>query len=645
MKKLTLALLILLSTTYSYGYAESNNATRLDPYVVEVSRSETNYKKLPASIDVITSRDLEIKPKTDNFYDAIKNVTGVHTDQGSGMGWATIMIRGETPSVLVDGVDINPYISATPFNIFTAGTGAIERIEVLRGTQAASQGSGAMSGAINVVMKKGDADNPYVKLDLDSGSNNTQNGAITVSGGKDKLAWIINYAQKYADDYDTPKGEIPYTESRYKNLYARLDFLLTNDHEIGLETTYADGKYQTGGAGYYYLDDTNRKIWQNEPKTTSILGKYNGDFDRFNIKTTVGYIENNLDYIYGNSPYDVPSFLNKTNTVSYKEQAFVGDIRSRIEVVENELLSAHLNYSHKTTDAHSTSTGASVYDYKSTQHQNSFTGQLESKPTDYALLTAGARHDAYDRDGKTTDNLSTNCGISIYPFAKTDYDWTTLWASYSEAFKTPPANYLYMPAAMGANPDLKNERSEGWEIGIKQDISHWASFSLSYFKTEYHDRIVFDLAAFKLNNVGKSNAQGYEAEISIYPTDYLTLYSNYIVMERIDQTIDERLYSSPNPDSKLVFGAMVDNFYNFSMGIEGAHYIDFKLSDGSRHPSEGKTVFDAKLSYKMEYDRLTIEPHITATNITDEVIYSAGDTAGIQPGRSILCGVGLQYNF
>ena len=647
MRKLSFLVVLLVFGSVANVFA-GQKATQLDSMVVEVTRTDLDYKKIPAAVQVITSNELENKPKTDNFYDAVKNAVGVHTDLGSGMGWATIKVRGETPTVLFNGVNINPYISSYPFNILTAGTGAVERIEILKGSQAATHGSGSMSGVMNVVMKKGSAENQYTKLNLRAGSNETLDGSFSISGGEDKLAWFFNYAQKSADDYDTPEGKISYTDSRYKNLYGRLDYLVSKNHEISLETMYSDGKYRTGGNNYFYINDgSNNKIWQNEPTTTGVFLKYAGDFNRFTLSGTAGYMENSLDYVYGNAPYDVQSFLNADNHCIFDEDSYVADIKSKIDIVKDGILNAHLNYSHKTTKASASSKGPFGYDYDSTNHQNSFVGQLESKPLPYVYMVAGARFDGYERDdGDSSDHTSPNVGISIYPFANTSHNWTTIWASYSEAFKIPPANYLYLPPAMGGNKDLKNEESEGWEIGVKQQYSHWALFSLSYFKTDYSNRIVFDLAKFKLNNVGESEAEGFEAQLELYPVENLTLYMNYIDMERIDKKTDDRLYASPNPDSKLVFGVLAEDIYRFNFSFEGAYYIDFKLSDGEAHPTEGKVLLDAKVSYDLyKKNNFEIKPYLTLTNITDETVYCAGDTPGIQPGRCIFAGVGMTYNF
>lgn len=643
-----LALISFFLFCSGIAQAEDETDTALEPIIVEASRVDADYRKIPAAVEVMTSDTLETAAKSGNFYDAIKNMAGVHTDHGSGMGWPTIKVRGEAPTVLVNGMNINPYITASPFSILSADMDAVERIEVLKGSQAATQGSGAMSGAINVVMKEGSADDPYMKVRLGGGSNDTIDESFTLSGGRDKMSWFLNYAQKNSGNYETPLGRISYTDSEYRNFYGHFNYLLDDQQEISIETIHSDGEYRTGGENYYYINDgSNNKIWQNEPESSGVFVKYSREFTRVDIDATAGYMANSLDYVYGDAPYDILSFEEGKYKAYTDEDYYMADIRATAELLRDDLLGLHLDYSHKTTEASVESVGGyAPFQYDSTEHLNSFVAQLESRPTPYLLLLAGIRHDMYDRDGETEDKSSPNAGISIYPFAETAYNWTTLWASYSESFKMPSANYLHLPSVMGGNPDLKPEESEGWEIGIKQQLSGWGVLNISYFYTDYRNRIVFDLSQFKLDNIGQSSGEGYEVQLEIYPTENLTLYTNYLDMERIDEETDERTYSSPNPDSKWVFGALLRDFHGFNFSIEGTYYIDFKLDEDEAHPSEHQVVLDSRISYDLySKGKMAIEPYIELNNITDEEIYCAGDTPGIQPGITFFAGVKSTYHF
>ena len=643
MKKVVVSLLILISLA---GQSEAAEATQtFEPIVVEALRTDAEISEVPAAVNVVTDKELKIKAKTGNLYDALRNVSGVHSDNGGGMGWPLVMIRGEAASILLNGLNINPYTAGYGIGILNADTDAVERVEILKGAQASTHGSGAMSGVINIITKKGDPNNPYAKVRLGGGSNKAREAAFTLSGGKDRFSWFMNFGYATSDDYMTPRGRIPYTESNKRNFYGRLDYALTDKQNITLETIHSYGKTQIGGEKFYYLKDgVSDVIYEPQTESTGVFLRYAGNFDRVSLDATLGYYKDILNYRYGDSPSDVASFRESKYKAGSNESSILGDLKSRIRVLEDDLLNLHLNYQHKTSDAESS--GKDMFAYDSTEHLDSFVAQIESRPIPHILLIAGARYDHYDRDGKTDEELNPNVGLSIFPFASTDYNWTTLWASYSEAFKMPQANYLYMPAAFGGNRNLKPEKARGWEIGVKQRISHWAQFSASYFETDYRDRIAFDLENYTMMNIGKSSAKGYELELQVYPAEWLTLYANYLKMKRTDSNYDTRIYAPTNPDSKWVFGVMVDDFHGIAFAFEGEYFADFKLADGRQHPSEHKVLLNSKLSYNVfENDNFKVEPYLEINNLTDEKVYNAGDTPGIMPGRTIFAGLNFTYKF
>jgi vitamin B12 transporter len=82
----------------------------------------------------------------------------VTEDGGPGQA-ATLRIRGGEARhtlVLIDGVRVNdPSTGASEFDLQCAGSGDIERIEVLRGPQSALYGSDAVGGVVSIITRKG----------------------------------------------------------------------------------------------------------------------------------------------------------------------------------------------------------------------------------------------------------------------------------------------------------------------------------------------------------------------------------------------------------------------------------------------------------------------------------------------------------
>ena len=173
---------------------------------------------------LLLSKTMEItKFKLDLF-----NVPGVAVNKGG--FFDTVLMRGKEPSILINGRDMNPFITNTSMitGSMNVGMGAVERIEVIKGPQAAIHGPKAVSGAVNVIHKRGDKDNPFAELRGFYGTGDELSGGLSLGGGHDNLSWFLDFSAAQQDEYKTPKGKIPYVDYKRKNLYARLDYAQGN---------------------------------------------------------------------------------------------------------------------------------------------------------------------------------------------------------------------------------------------------------------------------------------------------------------------------------------------------------------------------------------------------------------------------------
>lgn len=135
-------------------------AQSLAPVVVTASQREQQIREAPASISVITRKDLEAKPYT-SVTEAVKSVEGV-TVVGSSPNDQDISIRGmpgEYTLILVDGKrqktreTMNRGTGGVQSNLLPS-LSAIERIEVVRGPMSSLYGADAMGGVVNIITRK-----------------------------------------------------------------------------------------------------------------------------------------------------------------------------------------------------------------------------------------------------------------------------------------------------------------------------------------------------------------------------------------------------------------------------------------------------------------------------------------------------------
>lgn len=131
--------------------------------VVSAAGYEQKVVDAPASISVITKKDLDTKPYV-TLLDAVRDLEGVdigETRDKTGQG--TISMRGmgsDYTLILVDGKRQNNHGDIYP-NSFSGNQfghmpplDAIERIEVIRGPASTLYGADALGGVINIITKK-----------------------------------------------------------------------------------------------------------------------------------------------------------------------------------------------------------------------------------------------------------------------------------------------------------------------------------------------------------------------------------------------------------------------------------------------------------------------------------------------------------
>jgi outer membrane receptor for ferrienterochelin and colicins len=139
--------------------AETAAADQVDAVVVTASTRAQRLVEAPASISVVTAETLANRANAD-LTDALRDVEGVSISGGS--NFQDVFIRGLPGSytlILVDGKRQSTRDSRVNGNsgleqAFTPPSGAIERIEVVRGPMSSLYGSDAIGGVINIITRK-----------------------------------------------------------------------------------------------------------------------------------------------------------------------------------------------------------------------------------------------------------------------------------------------------------------------------------------------------------------------------------------------------------------------------------------------------------------------------------------------------------
>lgn len=141
------------------------------------TRSGTSLHLVPGSVTLITSKVLESQQATD-LTEALRNVSGMSFAK-SPQNNTTFGVRGFDASSDSNGITDNSAASRSVF--------AVERVEVLKGPQAILSGGNSLGGAVNIVVKKPQAE-AIRELTVQYGSYDDRTAALDLSGavGGDK---------------------------------------------------------------------------------------------------------------------------------------------------------------------------------------------------------------------------------------------------------------------------------------------------------------------------------------------------------------------------------------------------------------------------------------------------------------------------
>jgi vitamin B12 transporter len=165
-KKLTqlLAMALLINAAANVSAENSQDEEfSFDQVVVTAQRMETKELDTPASTTVITAQELKDTGAI-NVFDALEHTIGVNSysyDTGGGEYGAMmsrVMVRGLDKGTLV-------LVNGAPVNLMNYNTmrvipvEAVERIEIVKGSNAVLYGAEAMGGVINIITKKATGEN------------------------------------------------------------------------------------------------------------------------------------------------------------------------------------------------------------------------------------------------------------------------------------------------------------------------------------------------------------------------------------------------------------------------------------------------------------------------------------------------------
>ena len=494
----------------------------LEQVVISGSRTEATLADTGSAISIITGAELEQR-QIRLVSDALRAVPGIAVSRQGPIGTVTqVRIRGAEANhtvVLIDGVKINdPFTSEVDFAHLLAAQ--IDRIEILRGPQSVLYGSEAIGGVISIFTKRG---MPGVQADasIEGGSFSSVDGSAAIRGATQTLNYALSASALRTDG--TNVSRFGSEDDGYRNgtLYARAGWAPISTAALDASLRYRDSRSMFDPQDFGF-----------PPSTTFGLivdGDRRSEGDQLDARLrgrlTSGALEHQLGFTHTQTQED--TFADGVFTNGFEGK------RDRIDYQGSWRFGASvpqaLTFAAEHERQQFESKGPTPASAQSQPRENDKTGvaaEYRARLPSLTALTLSLRRDYNDLFADATTYRIT----AAQPLGQR----IKLRASYGTGIANPTFFELFgfIPGSFDPNPDLKPEKSRGFDVGADFAIAEEGRLSLTYFDADLENEIsgTFDANTFRssvTNLSGKSKRRGLEVEAQYAPSASLTVWVTY----------------------------------------------------------------------------------------------------------------------
>ena len=458
--------------------------TTVQDLVVTATRAPGGIEadQIGGSLTLITPEQMEER-QIRIVSDVLRDVPGVAVSRTGAVGnFTQVRVRGTESNhvlTLIDGIKASdPFFGE--FDYATLLADDVSRVEVLRGQQSALYGSDAIGGVINYITPTG-AQAPGIRVRAEGGSMNTVGGAVRLGGVQGGLDYVISAGYQSTDGYPVATVGTRDIGSILKSLAVKLAYPV-GDH-LRLRGVYrrtetdADVNGQDFGTTGFVLDSPGSSM-----KAVSTYGFAAADFsfldDRWLTSLQVQGVDATRDNIdnFVRDGGDKGKRLKESVTTSYKLTS--GGLTHTFT----------LAYDHE-RESYENTNPPGAFNADTTRrsvNNDGYVGEYDVAIGDVAGVRGAVR---YDRNDFFQDATT----YRIEGFYRIN-GMVRLRAAAGSGIKGPSQTELFGFNA-GAfpfvgNPNLKPERSEGWEAGADLSlIEGRVRLGATWFDSTLHDEI------------------------------------------------------------------------------------------------------------------------------------------------------------
>ena len=515
--------------------------------VVTATGRETPESAVGASISVLNRDQIEQRHALSTI-DLLRTIPGVVAVRAGGVGNLTgVFVRGGESTynkVLLDGMPLNE--PGGSFNFASLSPENIERIEVLRGAHSALFGSDAMASVIQLFSVRPVSSRPQLNLTIDGGTYDTAHlaGGVGARTGRFEYSLFSSWLQTDNREPNNKNQSSTVSGSAARSLTSGASLRVVGRGEFG-----HTGTPGTTAFGRPDMDAFFRH------RDGSVLGGWNQPIGaRVTQQTSYSHVitKYRSTNLIADPPY-TPAF--GTLVAAFPSSDFLYDSETELArhhfqyradavVGRNQVLTAAFAYDGERgvlTDHRSTSRPQ-----RPERNNTGTTVQYEAS-AERVSLVGGIR---FENNGSFGFHAAPRLAVSwLLSAGNGDRGATRLRGSIGRGIKEPLFIQSYSPSPFFlGNPDLKPERSRGFDFGVEQRFARdRAAVELTYFANHFDDLISlgpFDPVTFhsRYENIGETRATGVELTGSAIASGGFTVTGGYTYL---DSKVIRSISSSP----------------------------------------------------------------------------------------------------
>jgi vitamin B12 transporter len=504
-----------------------------DEIVVTSSLVPQPRRQIGTAVSVIDFEEMELRGYA-GLADVLRTQTGIAVNNSGGVGKATsVRIRGEDSYrtlLMIDGVKAldpsAPRVMPTFDSLLT--TSDLQRVEVLRGPQGFIYGADA-GGVVNVLSKRG-SDDLDSMLGLEYGADSLRKIDGAFSGGGGDGDYFISITDLETDGFNAQTADDVLQDddgAENTTLHAKLGWNLSDNVRLQLVARDVDAEMAYDGCFSLITFSTVHDCASTTDQTTY---KASADITSGKFTSSIGLSNIDVgrdDFTEGALAFSTDGEIGRFEyTGSYKLSAAVAFVFG-LDFQDEELFD-----------------GLTIR----SRDQKGYYFEYQGAFDDAFFVSLGARYDDNDDFGTHTSTRLTGAYVQDLSGER----WLKYRASVGTGFRAPSLYEVAYNAGPFAFPPaagfvLKEETSEGYDLGIEYGAATGLRLELTYFDQKIEDEIFFDTGfSGYLQSPGQSTSKGIEIAADVPLGASWNLTANWTNNDTEDSTNQQRIQRPKN---------------------------------------------------------------------------------------------------